>query len=255
MSFDHFQSERFIVASYESDFHGRLSVFSLFNRFQELAGVHAENLGVGFDALQANRTTWMLSRIRVEITKMPQWKDTVELTTWAKGIDRLFAMRDFCLRSSDGEALVQATSAWLLVDLDKNRPKRIETLPVDLQYEGAPAAIAETPEKISIQEPQMEVAERVVRLSDIDTNHHMNNAHYARWVWDCIPGDEYSRCGIQSIQINFLDGSMAGERIGIMQHKPEDEQGVYFIAGKNKATGNVKFQARLKLGGEEGLPD
>lgn len=243
MSFHLIESERFTVASYESDLHGRLSIFSLFNRFQELAGVNADNMGIGFDALQANRTTWMLARIRVEITRMPQWKDSVVLSTWPKGIDRLFAMRDFCLRSAEGEELVHATSAWLLVDLERNRPKRIETLPVELVYDGAPSAVNGTPEKISIPEPMIEVAERVVRLSDIDTNHHMNNAHYARWIWDSIPEEEYSKCGIRSIQINFLEGTMTGERIAIMQHKPEDAEGVYFITGKSAETGNVKFQA------------
>ena len=133
----------FTIASYEADLDGKLSLFALFNRFQDLAGIHANHLQVGYEQLQKLKLAWILSRIHVQIRSLPNWGDTVRLATWPKGVNRLFAMRDFSLKDGKGETLVLATTAWLLVDIGKNRPQRIESLQVDLRFPGAPHAIEE----------------------------------------------------------------------------------------------------------------
>ena len=135
----------FCVASYEADLTGKLSLFALFNRFQDLAEIHAAYLQVGYDLLRESKLAWILSRIKVQILSLPGWGDTVQLATWPKGIDRLFAQREFSLKNEMGETLVLATSAWLLVDIEKNRPQRIETLPIDLRFPGSRMPFRERP--------------------------------------------------------------------------------------------------------------
>ncbi len=235
----------FTVASYESDLTGTLSVFSLFNRFQDLAGIHASYLQVGYERLRDLKLAWILSRINLRIQSLPRWGDEVRLATWPKGVDRLFAMRDFCLESGNGEPLILATSAWLLVDIVKNRPQRIETLPIDLKYPGASHAIPETPEKLQMPAGMRPVMERPVWLSDIDTNQHVNNAQYAKWICDCFTEDRYRTGRLRSIQINFLEEALLGDTIDL-QIAPEDRAAEeFYIEGKNKAKGSTVVQARI----------
>lgn len=47
--------DSFLIASYEADFSGMLSLYALFNRFQELAGIHAAHLQVGYETLQQTK--------------------------------------------------------------------------------------------------------------------------------------------------------------------------------------------------------
>ena len=235
----------FAVASYEVDLSGKLSLFALFNRFQDLAGLHAEYLQVGYEQLQRSKLAWVLSRIKLHIKSLPDWGDTVQLATWPKGVDRLFAMRDFSLTGEKGEVLVLATSAWLLVDIDKNRPYRIENLPIDLQFPGAPHAIRERPDKIQIPEGAVMVCERAIWLSDIDTNQHVNNAQYAKWICDCFSGDQFRNRRLTSIQINYLEETLFGDTVGLLKTPTADHANEYYIQGESRVKGSTVFHARV----------
>ena len=238
----------FSVTSYEADLTGKLSLFALFNRFQDLAGIHAEYLQVGYDLLRESKLAWILSRIKVQMLSLPRWGDTVQLATWPKGIDRLFAMREFSLTSEKGATLVLATSAWLLVDIEKNRPQKIESLPVDLRFPGAPHAIQEKPDKIQIPEGLRTVFERPVWLSDIDTNRHVNNAQYAKWIGDCFSENQFRNRRMTSIQINYLEETLSGDTIGLLKTPVDDLVREYFISGVSRRKGSTVFHARVTWG-------
>ena len=235
----------FSVASYEADMTGKLSLFALFNRFQELAGMHAEYLQVGYDLLRESKLAWILSRIKLQILSLPSWGDAIQLATWPKGIDRLFAMREFSLKNEVGETLVLATSAWLLVDIDKNRPQRIETLPVDLHFPGAPHAIQATPDKIEMPERLTPVFDRPVWMSDIDTNLHVNNAQYAKWIGDCFSGDQFRDRRLTSLQINYMDETLLGDLVVISKTPEAESAHQYFIEGVSRNKGSRVFQAHI----------
>jgi medium-chain acyl-[acyl-carrier-protein] hydrolase len=236
----------FSVASYEVDFAQRLSLFALLNRFQDLAGLHAEHLQVGYELLRSSNLAWLLSRIRVDILSLPKWGDTVQLATWPKGVDRLFAMRDFALTTGTGDPLVKATSAWLLVDIERGRPQRVEGLPVDLRFRDAPHAIRETPEKIQMPEGLKIVAERPAWLSEIDTNQHVNNAQYAKWIGDCFSRSQFDNHRLTSIQINYLEETLPGDLVSLLMSPEHEGSGEFFLTGTSRNKKSRVFQAQVK---------
>jgi acyl-ACP thioesterase len=238
----------FRVASYESDLNGAMSLFALFNRFQELAGAHAAHLGVGYDRLRESHLAWILSRIMVDLQAPPSWGDTVTLATWPKGVDRLFALRDFSLTGPKGKVLVLATSAWLLVDLAKQRPQRIESLPLDLRFPGAPDALAERPDKIALPDGPAAWFERPVWLSDIDVNHHVNNAQYAKWIGDCFPEETFRARRTKRAQINYLEATLPHDIVKLRRVPEHDRAMDYCIEGVSGRTGSVAFQSRVEWG-------
>jgi medium-chain acyl-[acyl-carrier-protein] hydrolase len=235
----------FEIASYEVDLTRSLSLFSLFNRFQDLAGIHAEYLQVGYDLLQKSKLAWVLSRIKVHIRSLPRWGDTVQLATWPKGVDRLFAIRDFSVASEKGETLILATSAWLLIDIEKNRPQRIENLPIDLQFPGAVDAIKERPDKIQMPVALEPVFARPVWLSDIDTNQHVNNAQYAKWISDCFSENQYRNRRITSMQINYLEEALRGDTVELLKTPNDDLAGEYYVGGFSRTRGSSVFKAKI----------
>jgi len=237
--------DSFSVVSYEADFLGTISLYSLFNRFQDIAGLHAASLQVGYDELRAAKLAWVLSRIKVQIHSLPRWGETVHLATWPKGIERLFAMRDFCMTNDQGEVLVAATSAWLLIDIDKGRPRRIETLPIDLQFPNALHALKDPLDKIQIPEGLLPVFEKPIWLSDIDTNRHVNNAQYAKWITDCFSQDQYSNRRIQSVQINYLEETIQGDTITLLKTPDDFSTDDYYIEGVSRRTGSTVFHAHI----------
>jgi medium-chain acyl-[acyl-carrier-protein] hydrolase len=237
--------ETFSIASYETDIGGNLSLYSLFNRFQEIAGAHATYLDVGYAMLQKAKLAWVLSRIKVQIHSLPRWGESVRLATWPKGIDRLFALRDFSLTNTKKKPLVQATSAWLLIDIESGRPRRIETLPIDLQFPLAIHAIQDPLEKISVPVGLEQVFEKPIWLSDMDINRHVNNAQYAKWVTDCFSDSWFHHRRMKSIQINYLEETMLGDTVTLFKAPNNPSVSEHFISGTSRVKGSAVVHARV----------
>jgi acyl-ACP thioesterase len=237
--------DTFSITSYEADYLQYLSLYSLFNRFQELAGSHAAYLGVGYETLREAKLAWILSRIKVQIHSLPRWGDTVHLATWPKGIDRLFALRDFCVTNEKGQSLVNATSAWLLIDIEKGRPRRIDSLPIDLHFPDAPHAIRDPLDKIQMPEGCTPVLEKPIWLSDLDTNRHVNNAQYIKWITDCFSEEQFRTRRITSLQINYLEETLLGDTVGLFKIPPDVSAREYFLEGISRKKGTKVFHAHI----------
>jgi medium-chain acyl-[acyl-carrier-protein] hydrolase len=243
---------KFHVASYECDFSGRLSLSALCQHFQEIAGINAEQLGVGYRMLKEEHLAWMLSRIIIRVNRRPRWGDDVVITTWPKGISSLFALRDFRLEDSKGDILVLGTSAWLLVDVLRRRPRKIESLPVDLRYPGAPHAIDEIPGKLAGGRPGVAVYERTILPGDIDLNNHVNNTEYIRWVTDCFSPDLFRSNEIRSLQLNYLEETLLGDILTITLDGIAEPGGACRISGLSRNKGGGVFQANVEWSNRAG---
>ena len=234
-------SEELRVKAYEADHTGSLKLHSLFNELSDVAGNHAAHLGVGYRELLQAGYFWVLSRIKVRIFRMPAMGENVLLETWPKGVERLFALRDFRMTDREGATLVAATSAWLLLDAGRSRPHKIEVLPYRIPLREGVDAIPGLPEKLTPVEGLELKYERKVMPSDLDVNNHVNNAEYVRWIADCAGCDNPGT--IASIHVNYLDEALLGDTIELRSGK--DEGQFLRVEGVNRSGGRTVFQARI----------
>jgi len=111
------------VRSYEVDATGYFSMQAICNHLQDIAWEHAGRLGFGYEQLANRNLFWVLSRLKIEINKYPLWNDKVILKTWPRGSEKLFAYRDYTIEDKNGQLLIAATSAWLILDKVNHRPQ------------------------------------------------------------------------------------------------------------------------------------
>jgi medium-chain acyl-[acyl-carrier-protein] hydrolase len=239
--------ESYFVRSYDVGINSVLKPQVLFQFFQEAASNHAAHLGVGYDALQKLGLFWALSRVKVKIEKLPAWRDEVTLTTWPKGVDRLFALRDFRLSDVDGNAIVLGTSCWLLVDFEKMRPRRIDSIPRNFPINDREHALNESLGKITIPANLEMRYERRVMTSDLDVNDHVNNTEYVRWITDCLQTGEGTAGEIRSLQINYLEEAKLGETMVFSLARSESTPGLLCVEGMNRASGAKVVQAHIGM--------
>lgn len=223
------------IQCYETDAAWRLKPVSFMNFAQEAAGNHAVYLGFGYDDLIASNTAWILSRMHVVFTDTPKWKDELTLTTWHKGLNRLFFLRDFILTDKEGHERVKATTSWLVLDLATRRlvrdPKLMEDGTVCTEN------VIETPAD-KVQMPKgieaVHMMDHVVAYSDVDMNGHTNNAMYMQWAMDAVDYDLASSRPVREFTINFNHETKYGDVVSIYKTRLEEEDGVrVFIEGKS----------------------
>ena len=99
-----YEQELFITPSL-ADARGRLSWPGAFTVCQDLAGIHAEKLGVGLAAMAERQLFWLTVRTKIRILDFPRLGETVTARTWPEKPGALRCNRSFEL-VRDGEVLV-----------------------------------------------------------------------------------------------------------------------------------------------------
>ena len=223
--------EEFRITCYDADHNGDFKPFAFMNHAQELANIHASNLGFGYETMFEKNTAWILSRIHVKFLRYPRWREKISVETWHKGDDRLFGFRDFLACDEYGEPLILATSSWLIIDLNSRRIQRIHNI-LGEEYIGAERdAIKENAQKLTSPEGMEFVGEKTVMLSDIDINCHTNNAKYVEWAIDFIDPGIINGRPIREFTINFNHESLLHQKISIYKRS---DAGTIFIEGKHQ---------------------
>ena len=201
---------------------------------QEAAGQHAVYLGFGYDDLIKTNTAWILSRVNIHFIDAPKWREEVTLTTWHKGLSRLFFLRDFIMTDKEGRTRVKATTSWLILNLETRRlvrdPKLMEEGTVcDEHVLENPADKVQMPKDI---EPELAL-EHVVAYSDVDMLGHTNNAMYMQWSMDAVEYGLVSERSVKELTINFNHETKAGDKVAIYRASLEKEDGLHvYIEGK-----------------------
>lgn len=226
--------EHYTIPCYDTDASWRLKPVSFMNYAQEMANRHASVLGFGYDDLIGSRTAWVLARMYIRFIDLPLWRNDVTLTTWHKGLNRLFFLRDFRMTDPQGNVRVEATTSWIVLNLDTRRLVRDPKL-MDEGTKCSENAVEQPADKVQLpKDAQMEfVMEHTVSYSDVDLLGHTNNAMYMHWAMDAVPYEITSQHPLKEVTINFNHETRAGEKVFIYRTSLQAEDGLrVFIEGK-----------------------
>ena len=219
-------SAKIVLYSSYFDMNDRLSAKSFLNLFQDVAGVNAVEIGVGYEDMLKKNLYWILSRVKFDVFKMPVPNQTVIVETWPHEKGRIDFDRDFKILSEDGEVLVIGTSKWCVIDTETRSLQRTD----NVNYVGEICPDVNYQEKFGkIMLPQedafQEVFTHTVRFSDLDHNKHMNNTNYALLASNATTKQNFSH-----FEINFLSECVIGDNIVVSLAKTDDGE---FVIGKN----------------------
>jgi medium-chain acyl-[acyl-carrier-protein] hydrolase len=238
----HSYRETLAVRANETDEQGRVTAPALCNYLQEMAATHAGRLGVGIQALRDTGRTWMLSRLYVRGLQWPVWRDTLTVETWPSGVrSRLVATRDFRVRNAAGAVVAEAISEWIYVDTTTLRIMRLPDDLLALAPAGTPRV--DLPEAGRLPElTTVAWATRVtVRRSEIDYNHHVNNVHYADWLFEPLPPEETAGT-LATLDISYRAAAQYGDTVLTEAARLDDHTLVHRI--RRERDGVTLVQAR-----------
>ena len=182
---------------------GYLKYTDLCNILQLTAGVHAELGGISFSDMQVNNQAWVLSRMRVEIGRLPKWRDIVTVKTWIHSLENSRSIR--CLEMYIGdEKIVGCETFWAVFNTETRRPENL-ALPHE-HFEKYPNNKATEIQisKIDTTIDKILVTEKKVLLSDLDIVNHANSVKYIEWCLDYVEPKLLLNQSLQSFEMNYL---------------------------------------------------
>lgn len=238
--------EKFVIPSYFVDDSARLTVTSLFQLIQEMSDRHATILGAGWQQLRHRGFFWVITKIKLVINRLPSWQEPVLLRTWVKKSEAATSPRDFEMEDAEGNILVSASTIWAILDKEQSRPQRMD------MFDGCflpqeRSVMDKKPPKIGpIKLPDTLPEPKAVLYSDIDMNHHVNNAHYIQWAFDSVCDDFRKSHEISSVVVNFIAQAKLGGRYRVCTEPISEEQYKTGIFSEDMQTEYCRLQTEWR---------
>ncbi|WP_162128180.1 acyl-[acyl-carrier-protein] thioesterase [Flavobacterium phycosphaerae] len=201
---------------------GYLKHTDLCNILQLTAGLHAELGGISFSDMQINHQAWVLSRMRVEIKRMPKWKDTITVKTWINSLENSRSTR--CLEVYLGEEKIAGCETfWAVFNTKTRRPETL-ALPHEHFEKYATRATQLPFSKINFQQEMLlQKAAHTVKLSDLDIVNHANSVKYLEWCLDAVDLDLILNQKIDSFEMNYLKEVALNDTVALCSHTSDNE--------------------------------
>jgi acyl-ACP thioesterase len=211
---------------------GYLKYTELCNLLQLTAATHSEIGGISFTDMQEFDQAWVLSRMRVEITALPQWKDTVTVKTWINSLENSRSVRALEVHVN-GKKVAGCETFWAVFNTKKRRPELLTLAHDHFELFPDKKATQEGFSKIDINPEKEEVFGKTVILSDLDIVNHVNNVKYLEWCMDLVDENIILKQKIKSFEMNFMKELSLRDQVMIHENI-SDSSIVFSITKENK---------------------
>ena len=233
-------TKKFTVAWQDVNARGEIKTAALSNMLQEMAWLHAEQIGVGYDKLFKEGMAWVISRFRLKILQAPGWLDEISIKTWPSGLNKFFANREFQVYDAAGEIIALASSAWLIIDFNSRRLMKPEVLySLEDAYEPD-RPFEEDLQKLHPPQEAREMGTYPVLFSDLDKNQHVINTKYIEKSIDAL----YQLTDVKEVHEIFMDYQHETMKGDSLQLFTSFEDGIFCCQGVN-SKGKTAYIAHI----------
>lgn len=198
----------------DTDFTLKVSLPALGDYLLQAAGENADRMGFGVRELQGRGWTWVLSRLSVEMERLPGRYEDFSVETWVEDAGRLTTTRHFVVYDAGNRPIGGACTLWAMIDIGTRAPVDLSAhLAYKDHIDPRPGRIGR-PLKLrgAGGEP---VLVHEVRYGDIDFNQHANSMRYLQWMLDTLPLDRFRDFFPARADLNFVHEALYGQRIGV----------------------------------------
>lgn len=197
---------------------GVLKPTELCNLLQLTAAIHAEKGGISFSDMQQHHQAWVLSRMRIELARLPAWREEVSVRTWINSLENARSFRALEMYAA-GQKIAGCHTFWASFNTQTRRPEPLQLAHDHFEkFPGLPPTHRPA-SRIMVPENIQKIAERTVRRSDLDMVAHVNNVKYLEW---CLDEAHEDIRPMAIIEMNFMRELVLGDAVEIWHTETSD---------------------------------
>lgn len=191
---------------------GKLNYTNLCNLLQLTAAEHSELGGMSFTEMQKFDQAWVLSKIRIEIKELPEWRDLISIKTWIVSLENSRSVRALEV-FKNGQKIISCETFWVVLNTKIRRPENL-CLPHE-HCEKFPENLStvDRVKRIRIPEDGLKVGDHKVVFSDLDVVNHVNNVKYLEWCLDFVDSKILLNHPFKSLEMNFLNELLLKDQV------------------------------------------
>ncbi len=206
----------FVAEPFHCDFTKHLFIGHLGNNLLNAADFHSNDRGYGVNYLNSVNKTWVLSRLSVELDKIPAIYEDFVVETWIDSVMRYFTNRNFKITDKDGYVYGYGKSIWAMIDTTTRQPVDIlktsnETISEYLEADYANPIKKSSRVKL---DDDLKLQQSILTTySDIDINGHVNSIKYIEHILDLFPIEYYKKYRIKKFDIAYIMESHNNDKL------------------------------------------
>lgn len=218
-------SKTYFLTAGECNPQGEMPVTLLASRFIEIATLHANELDFGYRRLMETGDVWVLSRLTIEMERLPEINTPYSVSTWVESVNRHFSERNFEVRDADGAVLGYGRSVWMAINIKDRSMASLAAL--DSLYAVINDKLCPV-EKIKRFTP-LDIDEHVrssrytFRYCDCDFNRHVNTVRYIELFLNQWTMEFFDRHRIKRLDIAFLHEEHFGNEVQVLLKEVEPD--------------------------------
>lgn len=226
MESEKFGTYQFEAEPFHVDFNGNLTMSILGNHLLNCAGYHAKERGLGIATLNENHYTWVLSRLAIELERLPKQYESFYIQTWVEDVYKLFTNRNFAILDKDMKPIGYARSIWAMISQETRKPADLLTLHGGsiVDYIISKSCPIEKPSRINLSKNLLPVSEYHTKYSDIDINGHVNSIKYIEHILDLFDIHIFKEKRIKRFEIAYVAESYYGDVLSMFQEQKKDDE-------------------------------
>ena len=230
----------YTVLSSDTDANRRLRLSRLFTMLQEASIAHTTELGMGREMTLDRGLLWIVTLQQAKIARMPEYDERIRLVSWPGRMMHLLFPRYYRIEDERGNALVEASALWALMDQKTRRIVFPELYGVKIRgvHTGREIPLPVAPKMPA----NAEESAFTVPYSFVDLNGHMNNTRYFDLAEDRMPKALRER-PLSGVQTEYAKEAKEGETILLRSEVRHD---AYLLSGEQD--GAKLFRLSLTFG-------
>ena len=207
------------ILSSDTDANRRLRLSRLFTLLQEASIAHTTELGMGREKTLDRGLLWIVTLQQANIARLPVYDERIVLKSWAGKTMHLLFPRYYRIEDEKGNALVEASALWALMDANTRRVVFPEQYGIRIRgvHTGKEIALPVAPR----MPQQPETGTFTVPYSYVDLNGHMNNTRYFDLAEDRMPEALRDRA-VTRIQTEYAKEARGGDTITLTSEATEN---------------------------------
>ncbi|HLS96984.1 MAG TPA: acyl-ACP thioesterase domain-containing protein [Sphingobacterium sp.] len=193
---------------------GYLRYSELSNLLQLTASDHATLLGFGYMEMSKSYQSWVLSRVRIEIDRLPRFLEQITVRTWVQDFLGNRSVRNFEILQN-GEKIAGATTFWAVFNVRSRKSEDLKAAVDPVIIQTGRTATNEPFKRIEAKTLCEQTVHYTPKLSDLDIVNHVNNVKYTDWCLDTLDPETVLKRHFKTVDINYIKELKLGESVTI----------------------------------------
>ncbi|MEM1218169.1 MAG: acyl-ACP thioesterase domain-containing protein [Bacteroidota bacterium] len=206
---------RFSVRTYEVDKNKTMPLPALVKLLHEAAMQNVLHLKLSVWDLEPHGISWVLIRMRIEVSRYPTLGEDIEIVTHPSGFDRFLTHRDYRVFDREGNEIARSSSTWLLMNMETRKIARLPQFILDFSKQMPPKETCLAPPSAALPElgQTSHLMKTTVQWHELDWNGHLNNMYYVQWIMEASGTQRLEEQEVYELDIIYKQEAILGEKI------------------------------------------